>query len=673
MNGKDLRMRLLVAASLVSLAITIPVTLFALPARLTLSWALVAVVPCAFAGMFAWWAAPNHPVSRRLLLLGGIMAVGLSTNYALYFGAPWQDWSPPTPLVWLGAVFNEALEVVMNILVVYLVALLPDGRFRHRYERVLLRPLWLLLPLPLLVSALGVPTTQLYLWSQKPFAWLHAVAAVMLLVRCQLARRGGAHQPWLRGVAVLITLGMLVRATALVARDWSPVTDTGLLYFLGRFLGVLPYSLIPVLVVVAALRSRLLGVDIVVPRPVVYGLLWVVIVCWYLATAITLGWTAGRYLPVGVVTLVTALAMLVFGPLRSRLNEVAARRVYGERLTGFELLVQFGTTLETAYDLPRLAPRLALALRDGLGLRWARVSLGPPDRQPVVCLAGELTADRPTRFSLRHGEEVLGMIEYGPKVDGRFTRKDHDLVESLARQTALAVHNANLATELAGQARELAASRTRIVQAQDTARRRIERQLHDGIQQELVALVAKLALARNQLKRDAEVAGATLGEIQDDTYRVIDELRELAHGIHPPVLTDQGLVAAVSSKARRLPIPVQLHCPDALRTARFSVDVEESAFFLVSEALANVLKHAQASSATIRFGLAGETLRVEVRDDGRGFTDGTGGLGITGMRDRAQTCGGDLTITSAPGRGTTVAARLPVSSGPDSRADTVGI
>lgn len=668
-------MRLLAAAGAASLAVTIPLTLFVLPAHLALSWALTAVLPCYAAGLLVYRVAPEHPVARRLLVFGSLLALGLATNYPVHFLSTPEDWLPPTFWVWFGSVGNEVLEFVYNILIIYLVALLPDGRFRHRYERVLLKPLWLLLPAPLIASAAGLPTTSLYLWSQKPFAWLHVGAAVMLLVRCALARRDGAHLRWLTSLAVLTTVVMLARAVLLVTRAWRVEVDTGWLYFIGRLIGTLPYSLIPVVVVVAALRRRMLGVDLVVPRSVVYGMLWLVIVCWYLGTATMLGYTAGQHLPVGLVALVTAAAMLLFQPLRAQLNAAAARRVYGPRLSGFELLVQFGTTLEHAYDLPRLAPHLARSLQTGLNLKWARVELGGQDHPcspPVVSVAGTVTGEQATRFPLRYADQQFGMIEYGPKVEGRFTPEDHDLVESLARQAALAVHNADLAKalglqvrEVSRQASELEASRTRIVQAQDTERRRIERQLHDGIQQELVALVAKLALARNQLKRDGEVAGGTLSEVQDDAYRVIDELRELAHGIHPPVLTDQGLIAAVTSRARRLPIPVTVDCPDALRNARFGVDVEESAFFLISEALTNVLKHAQASNVTIHFGHFGGQLSVEVRDDGRGFhtgADGAGpstGLGLTGMRDRAEVVGGSLAITSSPGHGTTITARLP--------------
>ncbi|WIX85709.1 sensor histidine kinase [Amycolatopsis sp. DG1A-15b] len=210
------------------------------------------------------------------------------------------------------------------------------------------------------------------------------------------------------------------------------------------------------------------------------------------------------------------------------------------------------------------------------------------------------------------------------------------------------------------QSGELAASRTRIVQAQDTERRRIERNLHDGIQQELVALVAKLRLTRNKLPSGADQAQVILTEVQDDVYRVIDELREFVHGIHPPELTDQGLVAAVRSRARRVPIPVTVVAEPPVDAARYAIDVEESAYFLVSEALTNVLKHAHASRATIRLALVGGFLVIEITDDGIGKPGGfREGSGLIGLRDRVGATGGSLEVTGSPDGGTTVRAQLP--------------
>ncbi|MFI9240531.1 ATP-binding protein [Streptomyces sp. NPDC053079] len=643
----------------------------------TLPWILGAVLPCYCAGLFAWWHAPASPVARRLLLIGTALSVSIGIRYTSALLTTWFGWDLSAPENGLPSL--EACLVVLptewdnlavSLLVAHLLALLPDGRFRFRYERPVLRSLWVLLVLPVVLPLAGVPTRIVeYAVFYYPEAWLPGVGGALLVVRCLRARAAGE-----RDIAALLPIGataavlFLGRAASRLFRPWHG--ESGILYLIGSALGALPYVLISLSVVYAALRYRLLGVDIVIRRSVVYGTLWLIISGWYLGMAMTLGLTAGQYFPIGLSVLVAVTATALFQPVRARLNQLAERRVFGDRLSSFELLVQFGSALEHAYDLKRLAPQLAAGLQEGLGLRWARVRLGGADLPVHVGTAGEeIPADPRNRsgsgFPVCYGNDILGLIEYGPKTEGRFTPEDHDVVETLARQAALAVHNVRLAAELSTrvdevqrQAGQLDASRARIVHAQDSERRRIERRLHDGIQQDLVALVAKLRLARNRLGRGGDIH-TVLTEVQDDAYRVIDELREVAHGIHPPVLTDQGLVAAVTSRARRMPIPVTVHTEESLDRVRFALDIEESAFYLVSEALTNVLKHADATHVTIRIARREGWLVVEVADDGVGFpTATTRGSGLTGMRDRIEAVGGDLRITSRSGGGTTIRSRL---------------
>ncbi|WP_424889235.1 ATP-binding protein [Streptomyces sp. XH2] len=648
--------------------------------RYTLPWILGSVLPCYFAGLFTWWHARTSPVAKRLLLIGTWLSVTIAIRYSTTLLIRAFGWNlRPTPhALQLPAeyglqVLSQTCDLVVSILVVRLLALLPDGRYAFPYERRVLGALWGLLALPALLPLTGM--TQLavhYVVFYYPEAWLPGLGAVLLVLRCLRAPAAGR-----RDIAALLpfavpgALLLLARAASRLFRTWQG--EQGVLYFVGAVLGALPYVVISLAIVYAAFRHRLLGVDLVIRRSAVYGSLWLIINSWYLGMALTLGLTAGQYLPVGLSLLVAVVATALFQPLRARLNALAERRVFGKRLSRFELLVQFGTTLEHAYDLDRLAPRLATGLHEGLDLQWVRVRLGGEGLPVSVGEAGARpagTGGRPGaplgEFPLLYGEDVLGIIEYGPKTEGRrCTPEDHDIGETLARSAALAVHNVRLAAELSArveevqrQAAELDASRARIVHAQDTERRRIERRLHDGIQQELVALVAKLALARSCLRRGGDI-DAALTEMRDDAYRVIDELRELAHGIHPPILTDQGLVAAVTSCARRMPIPVTVHSEETLGGVRFALDVEESAFYLVSEALTNVLKHAAASHVTIRMARGDGRLLVEVRDDGAGFpTETTRGSGLTGMRDRIEAVGGELTIVSGPGTGTVIRARL---------------
>jgi signal transduction histidine kinase len=198
--------------------------------------------------------------------------------------------------------------------------------------------------------------------------------------------------------------------------------------------------------------------------------------------------------------------------------------------------------------------------------------------------------------------------------------------------------------------------------AQDAERRRIERDLHDGIQQEIVALIAGLRLARNRLSRD-QLTAAELTDLQDQAREMLQDLRELARGIHPPVLSDNGLVAALESRVMRFPISVQILADDdELRAERFSEDVEGTAYFVACESLTNVAKHAGTDGARVRLSHSGDRLRLVVEDDGQGFeSNGARSGGLANIRDRVGALHGRLTIESRPGAGTSVRAELPLA------------
>ena len=202
-------------------------------------------------------------------------------------------------------------------------------------------------------------------------------------------------------------------------------------------------------------------------------------------------------------------------------------------------------------------------------------------------------------------------------------------------------------------------SRARIVTAGDAERRRIEQDLHDGAQQRLVALALELRSAQRRLGEslDAEldaVLDATVGELQ----RAVEELRELAHGVHPPILTQGGLAAALDDLARRIPIRVTVL---AAPQERLPADLEATAYFIVCEALANVVKHAQASTATISLARSDGMLVFEISDDGVGGADAAGS-GLRGLYDRVEARGGRLRVTSPRGQGTRIAGEIPCAS-----------
>ena len=212
-------------------------------------------------------------------------------------------------------------------------------------------------------------------------------------------------------------------------------------------------------------------------------------------------------------------------------------------MSGEELMGRLGATLEHTLDSEELVRAIAAVARDGIGARWVRIFLddggevidGPPPRP------GELAA---LSAPIVHGGTRLGTIECGASAYGRLYGREQALLDTLARQAGLAISNARLAAELGVRLSELRASRARIVQAEERARRRIERDIHDGAQQELAALIARIGLARNQLRRDPALAIDTLADLQADAQKALENLLQLASGIHPSVLRVRGIVDA---------------------------------------------------------------------------------------------------------------------------------
>ena len=251
---------------------------------------------------------------------------------------------------------------------------------------------------------------------------------------------------------------------------------------------------------------------------------------------------------------------------------------------------------------------------------------------------------------VEHDGKRLAALVYDPELVD-----DPALVEAVGAAAALALENARLQAELRAQLAEVRTSRVRILEAGDAERRRLERDLHDGAQQRLLGIRLALQLARGQLAdNEGAAVDELLAEADTEVIGALDELRALARGIHPALLTDEGLDAALAALARRLPIPVEVTpCRE-----RLPATVEATAYFVASEALANVVKHAHATKATIDISRANGCVAIEISDDGVGGAD-PDGAGLRGLRDRVETLDGHLAVDSRPGHGTHVTAAIP--------------
>jgi signal transduction histidine kinase len=258
---------------------------------------------------------------------------------------------------------------------------------------------------------------------------------------------------------------------------------------------------------------------------------------------------------------------------------------------------------------------------------------------------------------VRHQGNLLGALSVRMPARDPMSPAKERLIRDLAGQAGLVLRNAALIEDLR-------ASRQRLVAAQDQERRRLERDIHDGAQQQLVALAVKLGLAERIVSSDAERAAAMVAEAKAETNEALETLRDLARGIYPPLLADEGLLAALTAQARKASLPVMV---DADGVGRLPQEIEAAVYFSCLEALQNAAKHAGASAATIRLGRRDGELTFEVADDGRGFDPAviTRGTGLQGIADRLAALGGTLEVRSQPGRGTTIVGSLPWPIGTD--------
>jgi signal transduction histidine kinase len=423
---------------------------------------------------------------------------------------------------------------------------------------------------------------------------------------------------------------------------------------------------------------------------------------------------AGDRETLGLSMVAAALVAVSFGPARRRFLAVANRVVFGSRQGPDELIRAFSSRLTRSTPMEELLLQLAESLVRAMDVTRADVytgsgqvlewTAGVPEgggRPPIVvtsqerpavvraavsgnawievwlpALAAAAGAGAQLRVApIRNAGELLGLIavERAPNAEP-FTEDDDRILGDLAREVGLALHNVHLdaalqdtLAELRAQAAALRESRARIVASGDAERRRVERNLHDGAQQNLVALAIGLRLARDLLESDPQQAAQMLDQMNGEVQNAVAELRELAHGIYPPLLVDGGLAPALQAAAARNPLRVEV---DVATPDRFDQDTEAAVYFCCLEALQNSAKHASGATARIRVWHDDGSLFFYVGDDGPGFDAGTTprGQGLINMTDRVGAIGGSVAWKSQPGRGVEVTGSVPVATDPAGRA-----
>ncbi len=424
---------------------------------------------------------------------------------------------------------------------------------------------------------------------------------------------------------------------------------------------------------IAILKYRLYEIDVIINRAVVYGGLAAFITAVYVLLVAVIGAFVGA--SEGLALVATAIVAVAFQPVRARAQGVANRLVYGKRATPYEVLSEFSERVAETYSVEDVLPRMARILAEGTGaIRtevWLRVgselraaatwpeeerSASPiaitGDTLPSMASASRVAAATSVA-QVRHQGVLLGALTVIKPPQEPLSSAEEKLLADLASQAGLVLRNVALLSDLR-------ASRQRLVAAQDEERRRLERNLHDGAQQQLVALSVKQRLVGGLVHRNPDKAVSMIAELQEETAAALDTLRDLARGIYPQVLADQGLPAALEAQIRKTPVPVELR-PDSI--GRHPQEIEAAVYFCCLEGLQNVSKYANASRAVVRLRVEEPWLTFTVEDDGAGFDPARTklGTGLQGMSDRLEALGGALEIRSQPGQGTTITGRVPTN------------
>jgi signal transduction histidine kinase len=626
---------------------------------------------------------PANPIGWLFQAEGLGFALGVATDTYAKYATRAGVAAPPSVAwaVWLGAILGE-----LGFLFALAILLFPDGRLPSPRWRVVA---WLIVagealvvlmaatssaalraqaaavlvsPVRLVPDSLADPVVNVL---QTAFIPLTLAAAAGLAVRYRRATPDVRHQiKWVAYASVLTAVALLI---------------TGIVFGnpLGALLTVGP--LIPVAAGIAIFKYRLYDIDVVISKTIVYGFLAAFITLVYVVIVAGIGslgpgfLQAGSRPNLGLSIVATGVVAVAFQPVRERVQRLANRLVFGERATPYEALSEFAGRMGGTYAADDVLPRMARVLAEGTGASRAVVWLktgpelmagaswpadtGPPPR--VAMAGGQPTAiagaDRVAPVDYQG--ETLGALTVAKRPGETLTPVEAKLMSDLAAQAGLVLHNIGLTGQLRARLAELRASRLRIVTAQDEQRRRIERDIHDGAQQQLLAIADTLAVAQSLAGQDEERERAVVARLKAETSGALETLRDLARGIYPPLLADQGLPAAVRAQAGKAPGPVEVSTDGV---GRYPPEIETAVYFCCVEALQNAARHAPGSAIRVSLAEDGADVTFTVADDGPGFDPAaaTRGTGLRNMSDRLAALGGSCQVGSAPGRGTTVAGRI---------------
>jgi len=406
-------------------------------------------------------------------------------------------------------------------------------------------------------------------------------------------------------------------------------------------------------------RFRVFNIGLVVNRTLVYGTLTAIMVGLYILIVTGLGLLFE--LETGNLTvslLITVLVAVAFQPLRYSVQRAIDRLMYGDRSDPYAVLARLGARLEATLAPEAVLPTIVETVAQALKLPYAAITLNQ-DEEPVIAAAYGTPQGHLAVLPLVYQSETIGHLQLAPRTPGEsFTPADWRLLQSLAYQAGVAAHGVQLTLDLQR-------SRERIITAREEERRRLQRDLHDGLGPSLASMTLKLDATRNLLGNDSPTVEALLREIKVQMQSTITDVRRLVYELRPPVLEQLGLVGALHALADNFHngLDVSLDAPEA--TVNLPAAVEVAVYRITQEALTNVIAHAHARRCTIKLQLD-TTLNLEISDDGHGLPlHHSNGVGLNSMQNRAAQLGGNCLIDSTPGRGVHLHVQLPLRMAAD--------
>ena len=643
-----------------TLELNVPLGPYPLGAVLRSNWGTILfALAYLLIAAYLFWRRPQQPAARLLLLVAA--ALICATTWSL--GAQLSDFagglglylyflntSPAFMLVWI-ATFHFALVFPSP----------PDLLARRWFVPLLYAtPYFLLFVYLLATQRAAINTLD---WISRSGKAADVTAAVFLLLALlavvwQYRRHDSGvtrqQMRWL-GLAVLLDGGAALLFYFLPPLLGGTALNSNLIGLLGL--------LFPIAIAIAILRHNLFDIDTLLNRALVYGALTTVVLLIYILVVGGTGALLQTQTNWFTAVLATGLVALLFQPLRERLQRAVNRLMYGQRDEPFEVLADLGQRLEDTLVPEMVYPTLVETVARTLKLPYVALDVVQGEELHTAVSYGKPAAQT-SNYPLIYQGEMVGRLRLAPRgPDEPFSPADERLLRNIARQAGTAVHATQLTVDLQR-------SHRRLVAAREEERRRLRRDLHDGVGPSLAALHVQSGVLRRLIESDPDQAAELLDELRGDIRATIDEVRRVAYALRPPALDQLGLAAALQAQAERgvsaggdAAVQVTIEVP-ALPPLPAAAEV--AAYRIVQEALANVSHHAGAQHCRVRLALEEGVLRVEVVDDGRGLPVGyQAGVGLLSMRERAAELGGSCTVQALPGGGTRVLALLPLPQEPD--------